>query len=99
MTQISDQELEALNLPFDLHPISFAKISDLSRPIFEYDYLPAAFAPDVLAENGRSYEERLASCRMIVSPEETTPTVLGLLTLCKKSTKLLARRLHPVFTP
>lgn len=71
------------NLPFDLYPIPTAKISDLSRIIFENEYLPQAFADDVLQENGRSYEERLASCRMIVSPEEITPTVTGLLAIGK----------------
>ncbi len=44
-------------------------------------FLPAAFAPDVLEANGRSYEEQLASCRMVVSPDDPTPTVMGLLVL------------------
>ncbi|KHD10360.1 transcriptional regulator [Candidatus Thiomargarita nelsonii] len=69
------------NLPFDLYPIPIAKLSELSRLIFESEYLPAAFAADVLEANDRSYEERLASCKMIVSPP--IPTVLGLLTLGK----------------
>ncbi|MCB1640071.1 MAG: transcriptional regulator, partial [Thiothrix sp.] len=42
------------HLPFDLYPIPTARLSDLSRVIFENEYLPAAFAPDVLEENGRS---------------------------------------------
>lgn len=71
------------NLPFDLYPVPTAKISDLSRVIFESEYLPQAFAEDVLEQNGRTYEERLASCRMIVSSEDTTPTVTGLLALGK----------------
>lgn len=71
------------NLPFDIYPIPSAKVEDLSRSIFENEYLPSAFAPDVLEENNRTYEERLASCKMIVSPENTTPTVLGLLALGK----------------
>lgn len=71
------------NLPFDLYPIPTAKITDLSRIIFESEYLPSAFASDVLESNGRSYEERLASCKMIVSPEDTTPTVIGLLSIGK----------------
>ncbi|MDR0655160.1 MAG: putative DNA binding domain-containing protein [Treponema sp.] len=70
-------------LPFDIFPVPSAKISDLSKIIFENEYLPAAFAPDVLDENNRTYEERLSSCRMIVSPDDTTPTVLGLLTIGK----------------
>ena len=71
------------NLPFDIYPVPSAKISDLSRMIFESEYLPSAFADDVLEENGRSYEERLASCRMIVSLEDTPPTVVGLLAIGK----------------
>jgi ATP-dependent DNA helicase RecG len=71
------------NIPFDIYPIPTAKLSDLSRLVFENEYLPAAFAPDVLEENNRSYEERLASCNMIVSPTDTTPTLLGLLALGK----------------
>jgi len=86
----NEQEERILNerrrhktLPFDIYPIPTASISDLSRMIFESEYLPAAFATDVLETNGRSYEERLASCKMIVSPDDTTPTVLGLLALGK----------------
>lgn len=71
------------NTPFDIYPIPTAKLSDLSRTVFDGEYLPAAFAPDILDANNRSYEERLASCRMIISPEDTTPTVLGLLAIGK----------------
>ncbi len=69
------------NLSFDMYPVPSAKLGDLSRLVFENEYLPAAYAPDVLEENGRSCEERLASCKMIASPDDPTPTVLGLLTL------------------
>ena len=98
MKRFSDSELETLiltekrrykNLPFDLYPIPIAKLLDISRLIFESEYLPAAFAADVLETNDRSYEERLASCKMIVSTEEPTPTVLGLLTLCKTTPNFL----------
>jgi len=71
------------NLPFDIYPIPTAKITDLSRLVFENEFLPAAFASDVLEANSRTYQERLASCKMIVSPSDTTPTVLGLLSLGK----------------
>lgn len=79
--RILNEKRRFKHLPFDLTPVPSAKISDLSRLIFENEYLPAAFAPDILEANGRTYEERLSSCRMIGSPEDTTPTVLGLLTL------------------
>ena len=53
------------NLPYDLYPVPTATIADLSRALFEDEYLPAAFAPDILAANKRTYEERLASCRRL----------------------------------
>lgn len=71
------------NPSFDICPVPSASLSDLSKTIFENEYLPAAFAEDVLADNSRTYEQRLASCKMITSPEDTTPTVLGLLALGK----------------
>jgi ATP-dependent DNA helicase RecG len=86
----NEQEERILNekrryktLPFDLYPVSLSSVSDLSRSIFENDYLPLAVAPDVLEANNRSYEERLSSSKMIVSPQEPTPTILGLLSLGK----------------
>jgi len=81
--RILNEKRRYKNLPFDIYPVPIAKLSDLSRVIFENEYLPQAFAEDVLEENGRSYEERLASCRLIVSPEDTTPTVTGLLAIGK----------------
>jgi len=38
-------------------------------------------APEILAANERTIEERLASTRMILSPTEPTPTNLAVLTL------------------
>lgn len=81
--RILNEKRRYKNLPFDICPVPTAKISDLSRVIFENEFLPAAFAADVLEANGRTYEERLASCKMIVSPDDTTPTVLGLLAIGK----------------
>ena len=71
------------NLPFDIYPVPSSKISDLSRGLFENEFLPKAFAEDILEENNRSYMERLASCKMTVSPTDSTPTLLGLLALGK----------------
>ncbi len=70
-------------LPFDIYPVPSSTVSDLSKTIFENEYLPAAFAEDVLEANSRTYEERLTSSRMIVSLKDTTPTVLGLLSIGK----------------
>jgi ATP-dependent DNA helicase RecG len=71
------------DIPYDLHPVPSASLADLSRSYFEEIYLPNAFAEDVLAANERTYEERLAACRMIVAANDPTPTVLGLLTLAQ----------------
>jgi len=71
------------NLPFDIQPVPPAGLDDLSKTVFLNEYLPAAFAPDALEENERTTEERLASCKMIVSPDDTTATVLGLLAIGK----------------
>lgn len=68
---------------FDTHPLTGSSLDDLSRSYFENEYLPQAVARDVLALNGRSYEERLASLGMIASVDDPTPTVVGLLTLGK----------------
>ncbi len=67
---------------FDAHPLSTATLADLSRARFEEDYLPSAFSADVLAANDRSYEQRLAATKMILSADLPTPTVAGILALC-----------------
>jgi ATP-dependent DNA helicase RecG len=69
------------DIPFDVQPIPSAVISDLSRRLFDEEYLPAAFGPEVVAANERSYERRLASTKMIAGVDAPTPTVLGLLVL------------------
>ena len=71
---------------FEAYPVPGCTLQDLSRLIFEQEYLPNAVAPDVLAANARSYEQRLASCGMIATVDEPTPTVLGLL-VCGISTR------------
>ena len=69
------------DIPFDVQPVPSAVISDLSRRLFDEEYLPAAFGPEVVAANERSYEQRLASTKMIAGVDAPTPTVLGLLVL------------------
>jgi ATP-dependent DNA helicase RecG len=58
-------------------------MDELNRVIFDNEYLPTAIAPDVLAANARTYEERLASTGMIASVEDPTPTLVGVLTVGK----------------
>ncbi|HEX9724548.1 MAG TPA: ATP-binding protein [Vicinamibacteria bacterium] len=67
--------------PFESHPIDGCPLGELNRLYFEGEYLPRAFASDILATNERSYEERLASTGMIASVDSPVPTVVGVLTL------------------
>ncbi len=67
--------------PFDIHPVSSATLENLSKTTFELEYLPTAFSKEILEENGRTYPEKLAACKMIESPTSPTPTILGLLTV------------------
>jgi len=77
------------DLPFDVHPLPSAKVHDLRRVYFEEVYLPSAFAPDILEANDRSYEQRLAATKMVVSADEPTPTVLGALVLSHRTRDFL----------
>ena len=67
------------DIPFDAQPVSSSSLEALSRILFEEEYLTNAFAADILAANERSYEQRLAACKMIMAADSTVPTVLGLL--------------------
>ena len=62
-------------------PIPSATLENLNRLQFEQEYLPSAFDPEILAANERSYEQRLAACRMILSAVSPIPTLLGILVL------------------
>lgn len=79
--RILDEKRRHHDLPFDLHPIQHARLQDLNRRLFEEDYLPSAVAADILEKNERSYEQRLATCRMIQGVDQPVPTVTGCLVL------------------
>jgi ATP-dependent DNA helicase RecG len=79
--RILNEKRRFKDIPFDIHPIPSSSTKDLNKMLFEQEYLPNAFARDVLEANDRSYEQRLASCGMIASIDEPVPTVLGLLVL------------------
>lgn len=79
--RILNEKRRAGDKPFDVQPAPSAMLSDLDRARFETEYLPAAFAPDLLAANDRTYEQRLATTKMIVAVDETVPTTLGVLIL------------------
>ena len=82
--RILSEKRQSKNVPYDLRPVYGSTIKDLSRVFFEEEYLPMAVAKEILEANNRSYEERLAACKMIVSVDDTTPTFLGLLAIGKK---------------
>lgn len=75
--------------PFDVQPLPSAALEDLDRRLFEGVYLPAAVAPDILADNDRSYEQRLAATKMTVAADEPTPTILGVLVLSVRTRDFL----------
>ena len=77
------------DMPFDARPIPAATLDDLDLRRFEFLYLPEAFSADVLARNDRTMQERLAATKMILSADEPTPTVLGMLVLGKAPTEFL----------
>lgn len=68
---------------FDTSPVRGSTIAEFDRIVFEHEFLPQAVAPDVLAANERSYEQRLASLGMVASADDPIPTVAGILTLGK----------------
>lgn len=68
------------DIPFDINPVPSSGLDTLSQYFFENDFLPA-LTGNTLEGTDRSYEENLASCRMIVAPDNPTPTILGLLVL------------------
>jgi ATP-dependent DNA helicase RecG len=69
--------------PFDVQPMFEVGLDDLDRVRFEHEYLPALVARDVLEANERSYEQKLAATKMVMTETEPTPTVLGLLVIGK----------------
>jgi ATP-dependent DNA helicase RecG len=69
------------DLPFDARRVPTGALSDLDLRAFEEEYLPAAFAPDVLSANQRTREQRLSATKMVTGPEDPTPTILGMLVL------------------
>lgn len=79
--RILTEKRRAGDRPFDVHSLPSASLADLDRVRFENEYLPLAFAPDVLAANERTYEQRLAVTKMAATADDPVPTVLGMLVL------------------
>lgn len=80
--RILNERRQHRNRPFDVQPVPSATLGDLDLQRFESEYLPGAVAPDVLAANERTLEQRLAATKMIALPSGV-PTVLGVLVLAK----------------
>jgi len=59
------EKQQAYNLPFDAREAPTTTIADLDAAYVRDEYLPAAVAPDVLAENQRSIENQLASIHFV----------------------------------
>ena len=81
--RILTEKRRSRDTPYDVHPLASATVADLDRVLFENVYLPAAFAPDVLEANERTFEQRLAVTKMVDAANTAVPTVLGLLVLGK----------------
>jgi len=72
-----NERRRALDLPFDARPIQGSATGDLDLRMVESDLLPALQPPDVLAENGRTIEQRLTALRFCAM--DGTPTAAGML--------------------
>ena len=88
--RILNEKRRSGDLPFDLHPISTAGISDLNIVQFENEYLPQVVTAEILEANQRTPEERLAATKMIASGDEQIATVLGILVLGKNPQDFLS---------
>jgi ATP-dependent DNA helicase RecG len=64
---------------FDTRGIADTTISDLDIPRFESEYLPAAIAPDVLAANRRTTDQRLTALRLLDLDGRPTPAAILML--------------------
>ena len=81
--RILNEKRRYKDLPFDIHPIPSAGLSDLNLTRFENEYLPQAFSQEVLAANDRSLKEQLAATKMIAAADQPIATVLGILVIGK----------------
>lgn len=75
--------------PFDLYPIPNTSPADLDLLRFENEYLTQAFTDDIITNNDRSQEERLAATKIIDSVNNTMVTVLGILVLGRNTQDFL----------
>ena len=69
------------DLPDDQLPVRTAKLEDIDRARFAHEYLPRAFAYDVLQANERTTLQRLTSLKLVSPFPPHHPTLAGCLTL------------------
>jgi ATP-dependent DNA helicase RecG len=69
-------------LPFDQQPLPGATLQDVDTLRFQEEYLPSAVSADVLAENGRSTEQKMQALGLLDA--SLRPTALGIL-VCGKN--------------
>lgn len=79
-----NERRRAADRPFDARRVDGARLADLDRLRFETEYLPNAVSREALEANARTYEQRLAAAKMVVSADDPTPTVLGCLVLAPR---------------
>ncbi|CAC5343917.1 MULTISPECIES: ATP-binding protein [Planktothrix] len=73
------------DLPFDIQPLSSASLDDFNLNLFQQEYLPASLPPDILEQNQRTTEQKLASVRFIHRLDPPIqPTNLGILVIGKE---------------
>ena len=89
-------EKRRFDAPFDVHGVPGTGIADLDRMCFEGEYPPSAVDRNVLAENGRGLEERLAAAKMISFGNDPSETLLGLLVVGVRPHDFVFRQPHPV---
>jgi ATP-dependent DNA helicase RecG len=76
-----NERRRAKEQPDDAQVLEHFRINDLNIDYFKSQYLPQAFASDILKANGRTTEEQLASTKMVGTAASPHPTVLGMLCL------------------
>lgn len=74
-----NERRRSLDLPFDSRPISGSSLIDLDTYSFTAVLLPALLPRDVLAENERTTEQRLAALRL--TSQDSVPTAAGILAI------------------
>jgi ATP-dependent DNA helicase RecG len=74
-----NERRRSLDLPFDSRPIPGSSLTDLDTYAFTAVLLPALLPRDVLAENERNTEQRLAALRL--TSQDSVPTAAGVLAL------------------